>query len=139
MRGQANHFHRNASEKITYAMNPYQMEMAQLYQGLNEWFNFQLNLGQRCLVVGSKFTKADLACFSFAKCAESARSDTLLFAKMYIWPEAIQQRQRVQKRVDIPDSFEIKEAMKTKQRRVQYAKMNSSWVMQWMKNSHERE
>ena len=49
-----------------------------------------------------------------------------------------QQRPAVQKGVDIPDKFEMKEAMKTKEGEEEYAKHHSNWVMQGMKEDADK-
>lgn len=43
--------------------------------------------------------------------------------------EAINARPATQKGVNIPDKFEMKEAMKTKEGEEAYAKHHSNWVM----------
>ena len=52
--------------------------------------------------------------------------------------ETIQRRPAVQRGVDVPDNFEMKEAMKTKEGEVEYAKHHSNWVMQGMKDDKEK-
>ena len=56
------------------------------------------------------------------------------FARM----ETIQRRPAVEKGVNVPDKFEMKEAMKTKEGEEAYAKMHSNWVMQGMKEDQEK-
>ena len=40
--------------------------------------------------------------------------------------------------MNVPDKFEMKEAMKTKEGEEEYAKHHSNWVMQGMKEDQEK-
>lgn len=48
---------------------------------------------------------------------------------MKAWLQSIQERPAVEKGVNIPDKFEMKEAMKTKEGEEEYAKHHSNWVI----------
>lgn len=51
------------------------------------------------------------------------------FAEVQRWLETIQKRPAVEKGVNVPDFFEMKEAMKTKEGEEGYAKHHSNWVV----------
>lgn len=40
--------------------------------------------------------------------------------------------------LDVPDKFEMKEKMRSKEGEEEYAKMHSNWVMQGMKEDREK-
>lgn len=84
--------------------------------------------------MGEKYTIADLACFSWVNWAEWAGVDTKPFPKVEKWMQAIASRPATQKGVNIPEKFEMKEAMKTKSGEEQYAKHHSNWVMKGMED-----
>ena len=52
--------------------------------------------------------------------------------------ETIQQRPAVDRGVNVPDKFEMKEKMRTKEGEEEYAKHHSNWVMQGMKEDQEK-
>lgn len=52
--------------------------------------------------------------------------------------ETIQQRPAIERGVNIPDEFEMKKAMKTKEGEEAYAKHHSNWVMQGMKEDQDK-
>lgn len=78
MQGQANHFYRYAPQKIEYAVNRYQTETKRLYQVLNDRLAAQETSGQGLWIVGSKYTIADICCFSWVNWAEWYISPFLL-------------------------------------------------------------
>ncbi|RMX75233.1 hypothetical protein D0869_11815 [Hortaea werneckii] len=138
MQGQANHFYRYAPEKIQYAINRYQVETKRLYQVLNDRLATQKAAGQGLWIVGGKFTVADISCFSWVNWAEWAGVETKPFPELQLWLETIQQRPAMEKGVNVPDVFEMKKAMKSKEGEEQFAKHHSSWVMQGMKEDEAK-
>ncbi|RMY74736.1 hypothetical protein D0862_14058 [Hortaea werneckii] len=138
MQGQANHFYRYAPEKIQYAINRYQVETKRLYQVLNDRLASQKAAGQGLWIVGGKFTIADISCFSWVNWAEWANVETNSFPELQSWLETIQQRPAMDRGVNVPDVFEMKKAMKTKEGEEQFAKHHSNWVMQGMKEDEAR-
>lgn len=71
--------------------------------------------------------------------AEWAGVPTKIFLEVQRWLETIQKRPAVQRGVNIPEKFEMKEAMKTKEGEEEYAKHHSNWVMQGMKDDQEKQ
>ncbi|KAK5115498.1 hypothetical protein LTR62_001157 [Meristemomyces frigidus] len=138
MQGQANHFYRYAPTKIDYAVNRYQTETRRLYGVLDARLAEQEKAGKGLWVVGDKYSIVDLCCFSWVNWAEWAGVETKPFAALQRWLEVIQQRPAIQKGVDVPDKFEMKEAMKTKEGEEEYAKYHSNWVMQGMKEDRDK-
>ena len=65
--------------------------------------------------MGGKYTIADLCCFSWINWAEWAGVETKPFPELHAWLERIQQRPAVQRGVDVPTKFEMKEKMKSKE------------------------
>ncbi|KAJ9648850.1 Glutathione S-transferase 2 [Coniosporium apollinis] len=131
--GQANHFYRYAPTKISYAIERYQTETKRLYRVLEDRLVSRApdSDGNQWLV-GGKYTIADLASFSWVNWAEWAGVDTKPFPKVEKWVQAIASRPATQKGVNIPEKFEMKEAMKTKAGEEEYAKHHSNWVMRGM-------
>ncbi|KAJ9648652.1 Glutathione S-transferase 2 [Neophaeococcomyces mojaviensis] len=138
MQGQANHFYRYAPTKIDYAINRYQTETKRLYQVLEDRLAEQEAAGKGLWLVGGKYTIADLCCFSWVNWAEWAGVETKPFARVQTWLETIQKRPAVEKGVNVPEKFEMKEAMKTKEGEEEYAKHHSNWVMQGMEDDSEK-
>ncbi|KAK4613711.1 Disulfide-bond oxidoreductase [Fulvia fulva] len=134
IQGQANHFYRYAPHKDDYAIKRYQTETKRLYGVLND----RLKSEGTGWLVGGKYTIADLCCFSWVNWAEWAGIETSSFPELQRWLEAIQKRDAVERGVHVPDRFEMKEAMKTKEGQVEYAKHHSYWVMQGMKEDQEK-
>jgi glutathione S-transferase len=133
MQGQANHFHRYAPEKIQYAIDRYQTETRRLYGILDARLAAQESQGHGAWLVGGKYTIADLSCFSWVNWAEWAGIETEKFPALQKWLETIQQRPAVIKGVDVPEKFEMKEKMQSKEGEEAFAKHHSAWVMQGMK------
>lgn len=116
----------------------YQTETKRLYQVLEDRLASQEKAGKGLWMVGGKYTIADLCTFSWVNWAEWAGVETKPFSNVQKWLETIQKRPAVEKGVNIPDKFEMKEAMKTKEGEEEYAKHHSNWVMQGMKEDQDR-
>ena len=138
MQGQANHFFRYAPMKIEYAINRYHTETKRLYQVLEDRLKEQEAKNQGLWLVGGKFTIADLANFSWVNWAEWAGVGLDKFPKLQTWLDSINQRPAIQRGVNVPEKFEMKEAMKTKEGEEQYVKYHSNWVMQGQKADQEK-
>jgi len=138
MQGQANHFYRYAPTKIEYGINRYQTETRRLYQVLNDRLASQQSSGQGLWIVGGKFTIADLCCFSWINWAEWAGVPTKPFPELQMWLETIQQRPAIEKGVNIPVPFEMKQKMKSKEGEEEFAKHHSKWVMKGMEDDQEK-
>ena len=126
--------------KIDYAIKRYQTETKRLYQVLEDRLASQPldpNTGTSW-IVGQKYTIADLACFSWINWAEWAGVDTTPFPKIENWMQIINAREATQKGVNVPEPFEMKEAMKTKESEEKYAKLHSNWVMQGQNADQEK-
>ncbi|KAK3710963.1 Glutathione S-transferase 2 [Vermiconidia calcicola] len=134
MQGQANHFYRYAPEKIDYAIKRYHTETKRLYQVLND----RLASQPSSWIVGGKFTIADLCCFSWVNWAEWAGVETKPFPELQKWLETIQQRPAIDRGVNVPVKFEMKEKMKSKESAEEFAQHHSKWVMQGMKEDQEK-
>ncbi|KAK8206641.1 Glutathione S-transferase 2 [Zalaria obscura] len=138
MQGQANHFYRYAPTKIDYAIQRYQTETKRLYEVLNDRLKEQEGKGEGLWLVGGKYTIADLACFSWVNWAEWAGVETKPFTEVVKWMDTINERPATKKGVNIPDKFEMKEAMKTKEGEEEYAKHHSNWVMKGQEADQEK-
>ncbi|KAJ9627082.1 Glutathione S-transferase 2 [Taxawa tesnikishii (nom. ined.)] len=138
MQGQANHFYRYAPTKIQYAIDRYQTETKRLYSVLNDRLKEQQSKGEGLWLVGNKFTIADLACFSWVNWAEWAGVPTKPFPEVQEWMDTINERPAVQEGVNIPEKFEMKEKMKTKEGEEEYAKHHSNWVMKGQEADQEK-
>lgn len=79
--------------------------------------------------MGGKFTIADIACFSWVNWGAWAGIETKPFPEIEKWMNTINERPAVQKGVNIPDKFRLKEMMSSKDKEEQYAKEASAWVM----------
>ena len=106
----------DAPTKIDYAINRYQTETKRLYQVLNDRLAAQrgqhgVSATKPAYVVGNKYTIADLCVFSWINWAEWAGVPTKPFSEVQTWLEAIQKRPAVERGVNVPDKFEMKEAM----------------------------
>ncbi|CAK1367393.1 unnamed protein product [Cercospora beticola] len=138
MQGQANHFYRYAPTKIPYAITRYQTETKRLYQVLNDRLAEQEKKGEGLWIVGGKYTIADICCFSWVNWAEWAGVETKSFEALQRWLETIQKREAVKRGCDVPDKFEMKEAMKTKEGAEDYAKHHSNWVMKGVEEDQKK-
>ena len=52
--------------------------------------------------------------------------------------ETIQQRPAIERGVNVPEKFEMKEKMKSKEAEEEFAKHHSQWVMQGMMEDEEK-
>ncbi|MCJ1362170.1 hypothetical protein MMC16_001272 [Acarospora aff. strigata] len=164
MQGQANHFHRYAPEKIPYATTRYQTETKRLYSVLESRLAQQLagnrtadpntkasHAGPEGLInkneapgsegpwlVGDKCTIADLACFSWVNWAEWAGVDVGEFKEVSAWVGRINERGAVMRGLDVPEPFEMKKKMQTKEGEEEYQKMHSQWVMKGQEADQEK-
>ncbi|KAI9801722.1 MAG: hypothetical protein M1833_002404 [Piccolia ochrophora] len=139
MQGQANHFYRYAPEKIEYGINRYQTETKRLYQVLETRLEEQASaIAQGPWIVGDKMTIADLACFSWVNWAEWAGVDVNDFARVKEWLERINERPAVQRGLDVPEPFEMKKKMQTKEGEEEFQKHHSEWVMKQQNADQEK-
>ena len=138
MQGQANHFYRYAPEKIEYAINRYQTESKRLYQVLNDRLKEQRDAGKGLWIVGGKYSIADISCFSWINWAAWAGVEHDNFNELNEWLKAIQGRDAVERGVNVPDKFELRERMKSKESADAYAKKNSNWIVKGMKEDSEK-
>ncbi|KAI4729284.1 glutathione S-transferase GstA [Aureobasidium sp. EXF-10728] len=138
MQGQANHFYRYAPEKIEYGINRYQTETKRLYQVLNDRLTQQEKVGQGLWLVGNKFTIADIACFSWVNWGAWAGIETKPFPEIERWLDAINARPAVQKGVNIPDEFKLKEIMSSKEKSEEHANKASAWVMKGQEEDQKK-
>lgn len=88
-----------------------------------------LLLKQPSYIVGNKYTIADICIFSWVNWAEWAGISLEPYPHVKAWLQNIQERPAVEKGVNIPEKFEMKEAMKTKEGEEEYAKHHSNWVI----------
>ena len=130
MQGQANHFYRYAPEKIQYGINRYQTETMRLYQVLEDRLEEQSKGSSAASesggpwIVGDKMTIADLACFSWINWSEWAGVDVTRFTRLKDWLDRINARPAVQKGVNVPEPFVMKEKLKTKEGEEEYQNMH---------------
>ena len=134
----ANHFYRYAPEKIQYGINRYQNETKRLYQVLEDRLKAQSSGGKEAWIVGNRFTIADISCFSWINWAEWAGIDTKPFPEIEKWLNAINGRPAVERGVNVPVKFEMKEKMRDQKKADAYAKEQSQWIMQGMKEDAEK-
>ena len=64
--------------------------------------------------------------------------ETKPFPNVEKWMDTISKRPAVEKGVNVPEKFEMKEAMKTKEGAEEYAKHHSNWVMTGQKADQEK-
>ena len=138
MQGQANHFYRYAPEKIGYAIHRYQTETKRLYQVLEDRLAEQEARGEGLWLVGGKYTIADLNAFCWVNWAEWAGVSLENFQNVQRWVATINDRPAVQRGLNTPSKFDMKEKLKTKEGEEEYAKYHSNWVMQGMKDDSEK-
>jgi glutathione S-transferase len=138
MQGQANHFFRYAPERIEYGIERYQTETKRLYSVLEERLAEQEKSGYGLWLVGGKYSIADLNCFCWVNWAEWAGVDLKPFPKLEKWLATINERPAVQRGLNIPTKFEMKEKLKTKEGEEDFAKYHSDWVMKGMKDDSEK-
>lgn len=138
MQGQANHFYRYAPEKIQYGIDRYQTETKRLYQVLEDRLLAESKAREGLWLVGGKYSIADLACFSWVEWHRWAGVELDAFPKIQTWKQAIEGRPATEKGLNVPDTFELRDAMKTKESEEEYAKHHSNWVMQGQKADQEK-
>lgn len=138
MQGQANHFYRYAPEKIQYGIDRYQTETKRLYQVLEDRLASESKSGRGTWVVGGKYSIADIACFSWVEWHDWAGVKLDKFPNVKTWLGEIEARPAVEKGLNVPDKFELREAMKTKEGEEEYAKHHGSWVMQGQKADQDK-
>lgn len=145
MQGQANHFYRYAPPpKIPYAVERYQNETRRCFGVLEgRLAEEQKQAGQQegaggPWLVGGKFSIADICSFSWVNWAEWAGVSTEKFPLVTDWVARIEKRPAVQRGLDVPEKFEMKEAMKSKEGEEAYAKHHSGWVMKGMEEEKEK-
>jgi glutathione S-transferase len=76
--------------------------------------------------------------FCWVNWAEWAGVSVDKFPKLQEWLAKINERPAVQRGLNIPDKFEMKEKLKTKEGEEEYARYHSNWVMQGMKDDSEK-
>lgn len=144
MQGQANHFYRYAPEKIEYGIKRYQTETRRLYSILDARLKEQEEKGQGLWLVGGKYSIADLNCFCWVNWSGWAGvyldrgEGEEKFPNLYKWLLVINEREAVKKGLEIPNGFELRDAMKTKEAEEEYAKHHSNWVMEGQKEDQEK-
>lgn len=138
MQGQANHFYRYAPEKIGYGINRYRTETKRLYQFLEDRLAQQENEGGGLWIVGGRYSFVDLNCFCWVNWAEWAGVSLDGFPKLKKWLSVINEREAVKRGLDVPEKFEMKEKMRTKEGGEEYAKYHSNWVMQGQNEDQEK-
>lgn len=138
MQGQANHFYRYAPDKIPYAIDRYQTETKRLYQVLEDRLVAEEQGGRGLWLVGGRYSIADLACFSWVEWHRWAGVGLEAFAGIRRWKEAIEKRPATEKGLNVPDKFELREAMKTRKGEEEYTRHHSNWVMQGQKADQEK-
>lgn len=137
--GQANHFYRYAPEKIQYGINRYQTETKRLYQVLEDRLEYQSkNSSSGPWTVGDKMTIADLASFAWINWAEWAGVEVKDFKHLKAWLDRINARPAIQKGLDVPEPFEMKKKMQSKEGEEEYQKMHSQWVMKGQQADQEK-
>lgn len=134
----ANHFYRYAPERIEYGINRYQTETKRLYQVLNDRLVQQQAAGQGLWIVGGKYTIADISCFSWINWAAWAGVDTKPFPEIEKWLETIENRPAVERGVNVPVKFDMRDKMKDSKKADEYAKQQSEWIMKGMKDDAEK-
>ncbi|PSK51621.1 hypothetical protein B9Z65_2888 [Elsinoe australis] len=138
MQGQANHFYRYAPTKIQYGIDRYQTETKRLYQVLEDRLSAQEAQGRSLWIVGGKYTIADVASFSWVEWHQWAGVPLEKFPKIQKWKREIEARPATERGLNVPDKFELREAMKTKEGEEEYAKHHSNWVMKGQEEEREK-
>ena len=83
-------------------------------------------------------TIADLSCFSWVNWAEWAGVDVTQFKLLKEWLDRINARPAIQRGLDIPEPFEMKKKMQTKEGEEQYQEMHAGWVMKGQHADQEK-
>ncbi|KAI4188095.1 MAG: hypothetical protein L6R41_002346 [Letrouitia leprolyta] len=140
MQGQANHFYRYAPEEIEYGIKRYQTETKRLYQVLEDRLAEQTNATgtDTPWTVGDRMTIADIANFGWINWAEWAGIDVKQFKLLSQWVDRINDRPAVQRGLNVPEPFTMKEKMKNKDFAEEFAKKHSQWVMKGQEEDHKK-
>ena len=90
--------------------------------------------------MGGKLTIADLACFSWINWAEWAGTPITSekFPLIKKWVDSINERPAVKKGLDVPEPFEMKKKMQSKEGEEEFAKYHSTWVMKGQNSDQEK-
>lgn len=89
-------------------------------------------------LVGGKYTIADIACFSWVNWHSWAGVEVSPFPKTQEWLDAINARPAIEKGLNVPVKFEMKEAMKSREKEEEYQKMHSGWVIKGQSADQEK-
>lgn len=149
MQGQANHFYRCAPEKIKYGIDRYQNETKRLYgildkrleeQGAQDTVGGDATVSNKGpWLVGEKMTVADIANFCWVNWAEWAGVNIDQFPHLKDWRDRINARPAIQKGLDVPEPFEMKKKMQSKEGEKEFEKYHSEWVMKGQNDEAEKQ
>ena len=89
-------------------------------------------------VVGDRMTIADLSCFSWVNWAEWAGVDMTQFRLLKEWLDRINARPAIQRGLDVPEPFEMKNKMQTKAGEEEYQRMHAGWIMKGQNADQEK-
>jgi len=134
MKGQANHFHRYAPEKIEYGISRYQNETRRLYSVLDK----HLSSSKSGYLVGDKCTIADIAHWGWVHSAHWAGIEIEEFPHLMAWEERMGKRPAFDKGRNIPDKDRQAEFKNDKAAAEEYAKKSSKWVMEGMEGDKKK-
>ena len=125
-KGQANHFHRYAPEKIEYGINRYQNETKRLYGVLDK----HLAESSSGYLVGNKCTIADISHWGWVTAAGWAGVDINAFPNLKAWDDRMLARPAVERGRHVPDPHRIKELLADKEAAEKHARESAKWVQQ---------
>lgn len=128
LKGQANHFHRYAPEKIPYGIDRYQNETRRLYGVLDK----HLSQSKSGYLVGNKCTIADIAHWGWVHSAHWAGIEIEEFPHLKAWEERMLKRPAVDRGRNIPDRDRMPELKADKEAAERHAQQASKWVMEGM-------
>lgn len=134
MKGQANHFHRYAPEKIEYGISRYQNETRRLYSVLDK----HLSSAKSGYLVGDKCTIADIAHWGWVHSAHWAGIEIEEFPHLMAWEERMGKRPAFDRGRNIPDKDRQAEFKNDKAAAEEYAKKSSKWVMEGMEGDKKK-
>ncbi len=83
-------------------------------------------------------TIADIACFAWVNWAEWAGIEVSKFPRIKDWVDRINERPAVKRGLDVPEPFEMKKKMQTKEGEEEYQSMHSEWVMRGQREQAEK-
>ena len=89
-------------------------------------------------IVGGKMTIADLSCFSWVNWAEWAGVDLTQYRLLTEWLDRMNSRPAIQRGLDVPEPFEMKKKMQTKEGEEEYQRMHAAWVMKGQSADQEK-